>query len=319
MKKSTDMAAPKAVLILGATGKQGKKVVDTLLASESEDAFTILALTRNPDSPSAKALAAKSPTIKLVKGNLDDVPSVFKVALEATDNAPIWGVFSVQQAVQDGATQERETKQGKDMVDAAVANDVKVFVYTSVDRGGKESDTNPTCVPHFISKHNIEIYLKEKAKDSGMCYTILRPVAFMDGLTPNFMGKVFGTMLKTRANPSKPIAFVATSDIGFFAGQALLQPEHPNYKNKAISLAGDDLTFDQVNEVFKENLGYPIPTTFEFLARFIKWMVAELGIMFNWFDEEGFDVDIAKLKSMNPGMLNLGTWLVKEGGWPVKK
>ncbi len=181
------MATPKPVLVLGATGKQGKKVVDTLLASESKDAFTILALTRNPESTSAKALAAKSPTIKLVKGNLDDVPSIFDAALEATDNTPIWGVFSVQQAVTDGATQDRETKQGKDMIDAAVAHDVKVFVYTSVDRGGDKSDGNPTYVPHFISKHNIEVHLKEKAKDSGMSYTILRPTAFMEGMTPNFM------------------------------------------------------------------------------------------------------------------------------------
>lgn len=313
------MATPKTVLVLGATGKQGKKVVDTLLASESANPFTIVALTRNPDSASAKALAAKSPTIKLVKGNLDDVPSVFKSALDATENAPIWGVFSVQQAIGDGATQERETKQGKDMIDAAVAHDVKVFVYTSVDRGGEKSDTNATYVPHFISKHNIELHLKENAKDSGMCYTILRPVAFMDGITPNFMGKVFSTMLKTRSNPSKPLAFVATSDIGFFGAQAFLQPENPDYRNKAISLAGDDLTFDQLNDIFKKELGYPIPTTFDFLARFLKWMVSELGIMFKWFDEEGFEIDTAKLKRMNPEMMNMGDWLVKEGGWPVKK
>ena len=90
------MSTAKPLLVLGATGKQGKKLIDTLLASPSKNSFTILALTRNPDSSSAKALAAKSPTIKLVKGNLDDVPSVFKAALEATNGSPIWGVYSVQ-------------------------------------------------------------------------------------------------------------------------------------------------------------------------------------------------------------------------------
>lgn len=272
------MTSPKPVLVLGATGKQGKGVVNALLASKARDAFTILALTRSPESASAKALAAKSPTIKLIKGNVDDVPSVFKAALEATNNRPIWGVFSMQQAVQDGATQEGETRQGKDMIDGALAHDVKVFVYTSCDRGGEK----PTYVPHFISKHDIELHLREKAKDSSMSYTILRPVAFMDGFTPDFMGKMTATMFKARSNPSKPIAFVATSDIGFFGAQAFLQPENPDYKNKAISLAGDDLTFDQINEVFKEKLGYPTPTTFEFLANFLKWMMKELGTMFKW-------------------------------------
>lgn len=308
------MSLPKPLLVLGATGKQGKKLVDTLLASSSKESFTILALTRNPDSPSAKALAAKSDTIKLVKGNLDDVPAVFKAALETTNGSPIWGVFSVQQAVQDGATQERETKQGKDMVDGAIANNVKVFVYSSVERGGED----PTYVPHFISKHDIELYLKEKAQGK-MTWTILRPVAFMDGLTPNFMGKVMATWIKIGLKASKRLSFIATSDIGFFAAQGFLQPDSPDYKNQAISLAGDDLTFEEISQVFKDKQGYGVPTTFEFVGRFIKWMLTELNIMFKWFDEVGFAVDIPKLKRMNPKLMNLGDWLEKEGGFPVQK
>ena len=314
------MNSPKPILVLGATGKQGRKVVDTIIASDSKADFTILALTRNPDSASAKALAAKSTIIKLVKGNLNDTPNVFKAALEASAGAPIWGVFSVQQAIQDGATQETETRQGKDMVDQAIAHNVKVFVYSSVARGGDESEPTPTYVPHFISKHNIEAHLKAKAAEAKMQYTILRPVAFMDGLTPNFMGKVFATILKIGIKPSKPLAYIATSDIGFFAAQAFIQPQDPEYKDKAITIAGDEVTFGQLNQVFKEKLGYEMPTTFEFLARFIKWMVSELNIMFRWFDEEGFStVDIPKVKRMNPGLKDFGTWLETESGFPIKK
>ena len=312
------MSSPKSLLVLGATGKQGKKVIETILASDSKADFTILALTRNPDSASAKALAAKSTIIKLVKGNLNDASDVFRAALEASKGAPIWGVFSVQQAVQDGANQETETRQGKAVVDQAIAHNIKIFVYTSVDRGGDKSESNPTYVPHFISKHNIENYLKDRAAEAKMQYTILRPVAFMDGLTPNFMGKMFATWLKIGLKPSKPLAFIATSDIGFFAGQAFLQPENLEYKNQAISLAGDELTFGQLSQVFRERLGYEIPTTFEFLARFIKWMVSELNIMFKWFDEEGLHGDIPKLRRMNPGLKDFGTWLETESGFPKK-
>ena len=218
----------------------------------------------------------------------------------------------------DGATQERETKQGKDVVDQAIAHNVKLFVYTSVARGGDKSDSDPTYVPHFISKYDIETYLKARAADTKMQYTILRPVAFMEGLTPNFMGKVFASFVKTGLKPSKPLAFIATSDIGFFAGQAFLQPESPEYKNKAISLAGDELTFGQMKQVFKERLGYEIPTTFDFVARFIRWMIKEMSLMFKWFDEEGFSVDIPKLKEMNPGLKDFGTWLETESGFPKK-
>ncbi|MCJ1454951.1 hypothetical protein MMC28_005304 [Mycoblastus sanguinarius] len=312
------MTSTKSILVLGATGKQGKSLINTILASLEEDSFTILALTRNPESASAKALAEKSSTIKLVKGNLDDCPAVFKAALEANDSKPIWGVFTVLQAVTDGATQEREEKQGKSMVDAALANNVKFFVYMSVERG-VNTDTDPTYVPHFISKYNIEKYLEEKTKDGKMTYTILRPVAFMDGFTPDFMGKIFGTFLKISLKRSKPLQFIACTDIGFFASQAFLQPDSLEYRNKAISLAGDELTFDQVDQVFKQKLGYSVPTTFEFFARFVKWMLTELNIMFRWFDAEGFHVDIASLKRMHPGLMSVGDWLEKEGKFPKKK
>ena len=321
------MATPetKTLFIVGATGKQGKKLVEALLTTEAQSPltvplFTIIALTRNTSSPSAKSLAHRSPTIKLVKGNLDDVPACFEAAQKAADRKPIWGVFSVQQAVNDGATQEREMKQGKAMVDGAIAHGVRVFVYSSIDRGGAKSDTTPTYVPQFASKHDIEMYLKEKAAQNGnMIYTILRPTAFMDALTPNFMGKMFATIIKTSLMPSKSLAYIATTDIGYFAAQAFLQPENPDYKNQAISLAGDNLTFEQLNRTFADQMGYAVPTTFGFLAEIVKWMVKEMGIMMRWFDEEGFgNIDIANLKKMHPGLMTYGDWLEKEGQFPVK-
>ena len=312
------MSSPKTLLVLGATGRQGTKVIETILNSDSKADFTILALTRNPDSASAKALAAKSTIIKLIKGDLDDASNVFRAALDASGGAPIWGVFSVQQAIRDGATQERETRQGKAVVDQAIAHNVEVFVYTSVDRGGDKSDSNPTYVPHYISKHAIEAHLRSRARESGMQYTILRPTAFMETLNPDFMGKVMATWLKIGLKPSKPLAFVATSDIGFFGGQAFLQPQSPEYKNQAISLAGDDLTYAQVDRVFRERLGYEVPTTFEFVARFVKWMISDLNKMFRWFDEEGMVVDIPKLRRMNPGLKDLGTWLETESRFARK-
>ena len=308
----------KNLLILGATGKQGKSVVNSILESPSHDDYTILAVTRNTTSASAAALAQKSPLIKLVQGNLDDCPAIFTKALEATENEPIWGVFSVQQAVADGATQEGEEKQGKDLIDAAIANEVSHFVYSSVDRGGEKSSEDPTYVPHFISKHNIEKHLLRKTADGKkMSYTILRPVAFMDGMTPDFAGKMMGSWLKL-LKPSKPVQFIACSDIGFFAAQGFLQSASPEYHNKAISLAGDEQTFDGCNRIFKEKLGFALPTTFEFFARFVRWMLTELHVMFRWFDEKGFGADIPALKKLHPGLLGLGDWLEKESKF-VKK
>lgn len=82
-----------AILVTGATGKQGGAVVNALIAQDGD--VEILAVTRNTDSASAQKLAKKSPKIKLVQGDLDDPATVFANAKKAT-SLPVWGVYSVQ-------------------------------------------------------------------------------------------------------------------------------------------------------------------------------------------------------------------------------
>ena len=82
----------RAILVTGATGKQGGAVIKALLSSESD--FRILAVTRSMESGSAQKLAA-DPRVTLVQGNLDDTEAIFEEAKKATA-LPIWGVYSVQ-------------------------------------------------------------------------------------------------------------------------------------------------------------------------------------------------------------------------------
>ena len=75
-------------------------------------------------------------------------------------------------------------------MDAAVAHGrFKQFVYTSADRGGFKSNSNPTNIPHFISKYHVEKHLVEQAKSARMGFTVLRPVAFMENVTNNIAGE----------------------------------------------------------------------------------------------------------------------------------
>jgi len=304
----------KPILVTGATGKQGGAVIDALLASPSAKDFTILAVTRNPESESAKKLVERG--VKIVKGDLNDIEPIFKDA-ETVVKEPVWGVFSVQVPMGKGASVVTEETQGKALIDYSLANGVKHFVYTSVDRGGEKSITNPTPIPHFISKHNIELHLLEKAGKNGenMSWTILRPTAFLDNFSNDFMGKGFATMIRISLK-EKPLQLIAVSDIGVFAAKSFEKPEE--FKGKAISLAGADLTFDQINEIFKEKTGADVPTTFGFLGSAILWGVKEVGTMFQWFYTDGYGADIADLKKIHPGLLDLGAWLGKEGKFPLK-
>jgi uncharacterized protein YbjT (DUF2867 family) len=283
------------LLIIGATGKQGGAAIDALLASSTP--FQILALTRNASSESAKALAAK-PNVTVVEGDATTPAPIFSA------HGPIYGVFLVT-TFAPGKESVEEAQAGP-VIEEAVKNGVEHFVFTSVDRGGAEkSDENPTEIPHFASKHRIEKVLKEKAAGSNMQWTILRPVAFMDNMTPDFMGKAFVAMWAGVGD--KPLQLISCHDIGVFAARAFADPEA--YKGKAISLAGDELTLEQAKKVFKETLGYDMPETFWFVGSGIKFMVKEMGTMFAWFKDEGYGADIPALRKEEPRLQDFGTWL----------
>ncbi|KAL2828416.1 hypothetical protein BDW59DRAFT_143083 [Aspergillus cavernicola] len=299
----------KAILITGATGKQGGSVVNNLVSQDAN--VEILAVTRDVTSTSAQKLEKKSPKIKLVQGNLDQPDEIFANAKKVTSQ-PIWGVFSVQVPSLNGK-HEIEERQGKALVDAALKNNVKHFVYTSVDRGGDVSLENPTVIPHFISKHNIELHLINSTKGTDMSWAILRPVAFLDGsFVPGFIGKIFATCWKI-ALKEKPLQVIAVSDIGFFGAQAFLKPDE--YKEQGISLAGDELSFDEMTRIFKSKTGKDVPLTFEFVAWFFMWMIKDFGTMFQWFHDEGYKTEIQALKKAHPGLKDFRAWLETESDW----
>ncbi|KAJ5688954.1 hypothetical protein N7462_003346 [Penicillium macrosclerotiorum] len=301
------------ILITGATGKQGGSVVDALLKAGAD--VEILAVTRDRSSKGAQKLQAKSPTIHLVEGDLDDPETIFANAHKVSSR-PIWGVFSVQAPVPGGSHQDAEEKQGKGLVDAALKHNIKHFVYTSVDRGGEASINNPTPIPHFISKHRIEQHLIEVTKGTEMSWTILRPVAFLENFTPDFLGKVFATCW-TVALKQKPLQVISVNDIGFFGGQAFMFPDR--YKNQCLSLAGDELTFDEMSKIFEEKTGKKVPLTFGFVARLLMWMMKDLGYMFQWFYDTGYGANISELKKMNPALKNFPTWLEEDSGFRTQK
>lgn len=184
-----------------------------------------------------------------------------------------------------------------------------------MDRGGDASFENPTPIPHFISKHNIEHHLVEKTKGTHMTWTILRPTAFLQNFTPDFFGKVFTTCWKI-AIKEKPLQVISVTDIGFFGAQAFLVPDQ--YRNRALSLAGDELTFAEMEEIFRSKCGREVPLTFHFVSRILLWMMKDLGCMFQWFYNSGYGADIPSLKKIHPELQTFESWLENESGFVSK-
>jgi len=295
------MTPQRRFLVVGSTGKQGGAVVDALVDERaklpSDQQYDILCLTRNGNTRKAQALKSK-PGVTVIEGDLFN-PAAFIEKAGQVD-----GVFCMTSLSKPG----EEEKQGRGLIDASIAHGVKHFVFTSVERGGDGvSEKTPTTIPHFASKHRIEEYVKEKARDSGgkFTWTILRPVAFMDNLTPDFKGKAFATMWSQMGD--KPLQLISCKDIGNFGAEALLHPEA--YRDQAVGLAGDELNFQQARKIFKEEMGYELPTTLGFIAHAIKWAVHDMGLMFKWFKTDGYGVDIRMLRLRNPKIQDFRTWL----------
>lgn len=295
----------KTILVTGATGKQGGAVIKALLDTSAD--ITIFAVTRDPSSASAQKLANTSPKIQLIKGDLANPTAIFSSAPQ-----PIHSVFSIQTPnAADNQNADTEYEQGKALIDAAVAaGSVKHFVQTSVDRHGAKSASNPTKVPHFISKHKIEQHLLAKAPSAGMTWTIVQPVAFLDNFAPP-MGGGFAAMWKVKLGWERPLQLVSTVDIGRVAAKALVEEER--YAGRMIPLAGDDITLKQVQEIYKEQKkGEELPMLPDQVATGILEGNYDMRMMFEFFVEEGYDADVEALRREFPGLLDYKAWLAKE-------
>lgn len=307
------MAAPN-VLVVGATGKQGRSVISALIGDQPADSpLKILALTRDPSSAGAKALAAAHPgVIELVKGDLTNPEPIFA-------SWPKGHVSGVYLYTVPGKVDEE--KQGIPFIDAAVAHGVKHIVFSSVDRGGDEKSwRNPTAVKHFYQKHNIELHLREKALtagENGFTWTILRPVAFMDNMNPGFFCSVFTAMWNSALSPTTKLQLVSVRDIGVFASKALRQPER--WAGRAVSLAGDEMTLAEAKEHFRKATGKELPQGWGILAQGMLWAIGELGQMFKFFEEEGYGADIAALAGEEPTLQDFETWLKESSKWKEEK
>lgn len=150
---------------------------------------------------------------------------------------------------------------------------VQHIVFTATDRGAN-GNSDPTVIPHFASKFNIEKDIEQKAKMQGATWTFLRPVAFYENLSPDFIGKVFTSIWRLNGMDNR-LQFVSTKDIGKIAAEAFINASSPDYKNKAINIAGDSITPSEMATTFKEVTGQEIPFTYSWVAVVVRWLLWE--------------------------------------------
>lgn len=281
--------ADKTILVIGATGRQGGAAARHLLA----DGWRVRAFTRDPDKPSAKALAGAG--MGVVKGDLDDRASLERAMSGA------YGAFCALTPFERGP--EEEVRQGRTVGDVAKAAGIQQFVYSSV--GGADRNTG---IPHFESKWQIEQYLR----GLGLPLAIIRPVYFMDNFdAPGARQAIQGGVLRMAMRPDRPLQMIAVEDIGAFAALAFERPG--DFLGRAVEIAGDELTLPQAAEVFGRVMGRPVRYVEQPIAE-VRAASADLAAMFQWFNDRGYEADIPALRAIYPPLLTLEAW-ARRSGW----
>lgn len=278
------------ILVTGATGQQGGAVARSLLEKRG---FAVRALTRDPEKPQARELAGRG--AEVVRGDLEDRSSLDR-AVEG-----IYGVFAVQSFWEAGY--DGEIRQGKRCVDAAKAAGVEHVVYSSVG-----SAHRATGVAHFDSKWEIEEHLRA----SGLPYTILRPVFFMQNWESFGKDEILGGTLAQPLDPDKPLQMLAVEDIGAFAAMAFDSPDR--WIGREADLAGDEMTMPEVARTISRAIKREVRYRQVPWDRFEENAGAEATTMYRWFDDHGYQADIAVLKEQHPGLTDFERYL-RTHGW----
>ncbi|KAF9508229.1 hypothetical protein BS47DRAFT_245492 [Hydnum rufescens UP504] len=143
----------KIVAVTGSTGVQGGSVAKILL---DDGTFAVRAITRNVDSKKAQELKALG--AEVVAADWEDVESVkkaFKGAWGVFGITDFWSLFQTHQGKQ-ADTQAHEEQYGRNLVDAAEAEGIQHFVWSTLPH------IDPYKVYHFESKANVDDYLRTK-------------------------------------------------------------------------------------------------------------------------------------------------------------
>ncbi|MEO3811149.1 NmrA/HSCARG family protein [Sphaerisporangium sp. B11E5] len=289
----------KTVVVVGATGLQGRAVTGHLL----REGWRVRALTRDPSGARAQALERAG--AQVVRAPMEDVGTL----TDAAEGA--WGLFSVQPTVGSPGTApdfttEDEVRWGVNVAEAARAAGVGHLVFTSV--AGADRHPGEKVPANLVSKWRIERHIAKL----GLPSTILRPVSFMENFTGGYALRN-GT-LSTGIAPDTVQQLVAADDVGAVTALAFSYPEE--WIGRAVPLAADQLTPVQVAAAIGRALGISLPYV-QIPIEAIRALSEDFAYANEWLNDRGYRADIAATRRIHPAAMDFTTWLERTGATQI--
>lgn len=306
------MGNKKIIAVIGATGAQGKGLINAILNDKSGE-FVPRAITRNANSDRAKELVALG--IEVVEANVDDKASIIKAFNGA------YGAFCVT-FFWEHFSPEKENQHAKNMTEAAREAGISHVIWSTLEDTRKwiplEDDRMPTLhgkykVPHFDAKGESNVYFEK----SGVPYTLLNTSFYWENFIYFGLGPQKGADGKfaiTFPMEDKKLPGIASADIGKCA-YAIFK-KGSEFQGKTVSIAGEHLTGAQMAEGFSKHLGIEViynAVPAEVYRSFGFPGADDMGNMFQF--KADFETDfcgarnIDSVKKINPELLNFDTWL----------
>lgn len=306
------MSETKIIAVTGATGAQGGGLARAILANPSSG-YVLRAITRNPESEKAKALAEAG--AEVVAADIDDVESL-KAAF-----AGAYGAFCLTN-YWEHMDADREIQQAKNLADAASASGVEHIVWSTLEDTREwvplESDQMPTLggrfkCPHFDTKGGSDKFF-DPAKT-----TFLLTSFYWDNFIHFGMGPQpgpDGVLGIAFPMDEKPLPGIAAEDIGKCAFGIFLKSEE--FKGKKVGISGEHVTGQQMAEGFSKILGKEVRYNAvppEVYRSFGFPGAEDLGNMFQ-FKRDFNDYysgarSVEFSKSLNADLLSYSEWLEK--------
>ena len=310
------MAETKVIAVIGATGAQGGGLVRAILA-DPDGGFAARAITRDPSSEAAQALAAAG--AEVVVADIDDDASLeraFAGAYGAYCVTFFWAHFSPEQELEEAGRMARAAKAtGLQHVIWSTLEDTREFIPLSDDRmptlGGRYK------VPHYDAKGEANALFTE----AGVPTTFLQTSFYWENFIYFGMGPQRGedgSLSLTFPIGSGRVAGIAAEDIGasaygiFKAGAPLI--------GKTVSIAGEHLTGEQMAAAFSDMLGEKVTfnaVTPDAYRSFGFPGADDLGNMFQFTTDFEADYcgvrDLEATRKLNPGLKTFRQWLDAHG------
>jgi uncharacterized protein YbjT (DUF2867 family) len=306
------MSEKKVIAVVGATGAQGGGLARAIL-EDPEGGFAVRALTRNPGSEKASALAATG--AEVVEADLDDEASLVR-ALEGAHGAffvtNFWEHFSP----------EKEYAQAGNLARAARKAGVRHVIWSTLEDTRRwvplDDDRMPTLmgsykVPHFDAKGAADDLFRQE----GVPTTFLLTSFYWDNFIHFGSGPAKGPdgrWALTMPMGDGRLPGIAVEDIGrcaygiFRRGEELI--------GETVAIAGEHLTGAEMADGLSRALGIEVAYNAVDPAAYRAFGfpgAEDMGNMFQ-FKRDFQDAfcgprDPAIARSLNPRLQTFGEWL----------